>query len=109
MSAIRFIVQTLSARDRVNGHSYRAGFITSTASGKRLFVSDVGGDDNLRGTLGRLTGAETYPAVYSYVRDITRRELGRIERAQDANGRAPMEHEITAEMITALETPEVSE
>ena len=59
---IRFIVETIRAWDKLNGHSYRAAYITSTLTGKRLFVLDVGGADNIRGQIGRLCDGEAWDA-----------------------------------------------
>lgn len=98
---VRFIVQSFSAWNR-NGWSHRCAIITATATGKRLFVAHVGGDDNVRHAIGKVTGDANYPAILNLVTDVKTREYQRLNREHE--GQTIYEGDITAKTLKALET-----
>ena len=107
MSAIRFVVVTNSTWHKSNGYSSHISAITSTKTGKRLVIDDIGGEGNARSLLEKHAGACNYPEVMSIGRDMPLKQW-RAYRADQTHNGSVYEHDVTAEMITALETPEVS-
>ena len=100
--AVRFIVEVVSSKSDANGNRSHFARLTSTKTGKRLTVRDLGGPGNMSFLLCRLLGRSfnpNYPNVYS-----TETTLG-VRNWRRAAGRHNgfYEHELTAEHVLALE------
>jgi len=104
MPAIRFIVSThSSARDR-NGNCYHFATITSTETGNRLAIDDMGGPDNAMSLIDKHLNLWGYPAVYSVNRTLPGRQWQALRGTLfPKKGETLYEHNLTREMLWKLE------
>lgn len=95
---IKYIVETFSSDFDRNGNRSHCATITSTATGRSLFLRDVGGVRNATGLVRQLTN-EDYDAIYSAESEAIPRGLFRKYRHHVTG---VYEHQLTAEMLDAL-------
>lgn len=102
---IRFLVHTVSSKTDINGNRYHYAVITSTETGRTLCVKNLGGDSNGRHLVRR--ALDTWEGIHNEETSLPIREWQRRHKSQKENG-ALYEHEITPEMILALESAEAA-
>lgn len=96
---IRFIVETFTRKRDVNGNTYHCAVITSTLTGKELLLASVDGLNNALGLLRNLLKCE-----WSEVHSVNIEEMpARDWLRHRAHKSGIYEHEVTADMLTALE------
>ena len=104
---IRFLVHTVSSRVDVNGNCYHYAIITSAASGRTLTVKNLGGEDNAQGLVRRCFDSWEDAGLHrTHEERVPIRQFNARHKAQKEEGGALYEHEITPEMIRALEVEE---
>lgn len=107
LPAVRFIVHTVSSRPDSFGNRSHWARITSTISGRSMLVCNVGGEENVRieaqRALASIGAEDNYPAVINHTTEVPMRQWkGGLE-----NSTAVYESQLTAELLLALEQPEV--
>ncbi len=99
---IRFLVHTVSSKTDVNGNRYHYAVITSTATGRALAVRNLGGDSN--GVSLVRQALDTWEGIHRSEATLPIREFNARHKSQSETG-AIFAHEVTSEMILALEKP----
>ncbi len=101
--AIKYIVDTFSSERDVNGNRYHYSWIISTATGHRLAVRNVGGDDNVRIALWNLLNLDG-SQVFATQHHLPKREWKRREKFATDGEYYPVywEHELTAADVRRL-------
>lgn len=98
---IRFIIETTSSKTDVYGNRYHFATITSTKTGKYLQLDHVGGPSNAAGLVRRTVPGIGWDEIHSVNSDEAIRRFNELRKYRKS---ALYEHQVTAEMLAALET-----
>jgi hypothetical protein len=102
---IRFILEIVSSRVDRAGNTYHWARITSTATGRDLVISDIGGPSNARSHLRKFVPGLDFGEIFSVESTLGVRDWKRSQAL--ANGGRPIyEHDLTPAMFAALESPD---
>lgn len=98
---IRFIVETVSSKRDVYGNCYHYAIVTSTKTNKCLIIKHCGGPDNARHYVHKVV---EWSEMYSSETSLPIRQFDRLAKGIEKSPVAFFEHELTNEMLLALET-----
>ena len=96
---IRFIIETRTSNTDTNGNRYHYAIVTSAKTKKTLHLDSVGGDQNAVHTVKDKLGLD-WNEVYAVNSSYPIREWQRLNKYHPKGW---YEHEVTADMLTALE------
>ena len=96
---IRFIIETVSSATDVNGNRYHIATVTSTKTGRYLYLDSVGGPSNAHGLI-KGTLELDWEEIHSSNHTETIRRFNEIKKYRK---KAIYEHEVTLKMLKALE------
>jgi hypothetical protein len=96
---IRFIVETVSSATDTNGNRYHFATVTSTKTGRYLYLDSVGGDSNAH-SLIKSTLELDWEEIHSSNCTESIRRFNEIKRYRK---QSHYEHEITLKILKALE------
>ena len=106
---IRFVIDNINSKRDIYGNCYWSAQITSTITNKSIWLLNHGGDRNAEIQVHTLTGYD-YPAVKTINRELPIRKYFAVYRRQEqlrkkhgAETGYYYEHELTAEILNALE------
>ena len=96
---IRFIVETISSKTDLNGNRYHIATVTSTKTGKYLYLDSVGGDSNAPGLIKRLADLDWEELHSSNCSEPIRR----YQEIRKYRKTGIYEHQVTTKMLKSLE------